>query len=46
MSAPRRHVDRVPSPNTGSVLIVAGLEFIKTSPSPSSRSLLHACVPE
>jgi hypothetical protein len=32
--------------NSGSVMIVAGFEFTSTTSMPSSRSALHACVPE
>ena len=32
--------------NSGSVMIVAGLEFTSTTSYPSSSSTLHACAPE
>jgi len=36
----------VRSENSGSVMIVAGLELTSTTRYPSARSALHACVPE
>ena len=36
----------VRSANSGSVMMVAGLEFTSTTRYPSSRSALQACVPE
>ena len=36
----------VRSPNSGSVMMVAGLLFTRTPRQPSSRSALQACVPE
>ena len=36
----------VASATSGSVMIVAGFELIRTTRRPSSRSALHACVPE
>ena len=36
----------VASASSGSVMIVAGFELIRTTRRPSSRSALHACVPE
>ncbi len=36
----------VASANSGSVMIVAGLEFTRTTRRPSSLSTRHACVPE
>jgi hypothetical protein len=36
----------VRSANSGSVMIVAGFEFTRTTSYPSSRSALTACVPE
>ena len=36
----------VASANSGSVMIVAGLELTKITRIPSARRTLHACVPE
>jgi hypothetical protein len=36
----------VRSANSGSVMMVAGLEFTRMTLKPSSRSTLQACVPE
>jgi hypothetical protein len=36
----------VTSANSGSVMIVAGLEFTRMTRKPSSLIALHACVPE
>ena len=36
----------VASANSGSVIIVAGLEFTRITRMPSARNTRHACVPE
>jgi hypothetical protein len=36
----------VASANSGSVMMVAGLEFTRITRSPSARSTRQACVPE